>query len=179
MSFLTCFWLFPQKEHLSRSLPSPIRGTRVLLPVEPERCSIICQCLAPGQVARARATRSVPGWCSRRYPAGSESAPYYTRPRGARAGLSAVGGQTTSVCLSSPRQPTPRDLTGKLARSVPYPPRHRALRMRRGRPGLMTPVFAGNFAAAIRGTHQEPRAARAGGSGLHREVRANGSSGLQ
>src|SRR3954447_9957396 len=28
MSFLTCFWLFPQKEHLSRSPPSPIRATR-------------------------------------------------------------------------------------------------------------------------------------------------------
>src|SRR5665811_787326 len=27
MSFLTCFWLFPQKEHLSRSAPSPIRAT--------------------------------------------------------------------------------------------------------------------------------------------------------
>jgi hypothetical protein len=26
MSFFTCFWLFPQKEHLSRSPPSPIRG---------------------------------------------------------------------------------------------------------------------------------------------------------
>jgi len=25
MSFLTCFWVFPQKEHLSRSLASPIR----------------------------------------------------------------------------------------------------------------------------------------------------------
>src|SRR3989440_2676257 len=28
MSFLTCFWLFPQKEHFSRSPPSPIRATR-------------------------------------------------------------------------------------------------------------------------------------------------------
>src|SRR6186997_322144 len=28
MSFLTCFWLLPQKEHLSRSPPSPIRATR-------------------------------------------------------------------------------------------------------------------------------------------------------
>jgi len=27
MSFLTCFWLFPQKEHLSRSPLSPIRAT--------------------------------------------------------------------------------------------------------------------------------------------------------
>src|SRR3954447_19864735 len=28
MSFLTCFWLLPQKEHLSRSPPSPMRATR-------------------------------------------------------------------------------------------------------------------------------------------------------
>src|SRR5690625_5236805 len=27
MSFLTCFWLFPQNEHFSRSPPSPIRAT--------------------------------------------------------------------------------------------------------------------------------------------------------
>src|SRR5919202_1276805 len=27
MSFLTCFWLFPQNEHLSRSPLSPIRAT--------------------------------------------------------------------------------------------------------------------------------------------------------
>src|SRR4051812_19991116 len=27
MSFLTCFWLLPQKEHFSRSPPSPIRAT--------------------------------------------------------------------------------------------------------------------------------------------------------
>src|SRR4051812_9119053 len=26
MSFFTCFWLFPQKEHLSRSPPSPMRA---------------------------------------------------------------------------------------------------------------------------------------------------------
>src|SRR5690349_21803833 len=31
MSFLTCFWDFPQKEHFSRSPPSPIRATYVLL----------------------------------------------------------------------------------------------------------------------------------------------------
>src|ERR1043165_3421656 len=30
MSFLTCFWDFPQKEHFSRSPPSPIRATYVL-----------------------------------------------------------------------------------------------------------------------------------------------------
>src|SRR6266545_980700 len=28
MSFLTCFWLLPQNEHLSRSPPSPMRATR-------------------------------------------------------------------------------------------------------------------------------------------------------
>src|SRR5690348_6017753 len=31
MSFLTCFCDFPQKEHFSRSPPSPIRATYVLL----------------------------------------------------------------------------------------------------------------------------------------------------
>ena len=31
MSFLTCFWLLPQKEHFSRSPPSPMRATRPLL----------------------------------------------------------------------------------------------------------------------------------------------------
>src|SRR5471032_1165314 len=28
MSFLTCFWLLPQKEHFNRSPPSPMRATR-------------------------------------------------------------------------------------------------------------------------------------------------------
>src|SRR4051794_14008596 len=32
MSFLTCFWLFPQNEHFSRSPPSPMRATRQVLP---------------------------------------------------------------------------------------------------------------------------------------------------
>src|SRR5262245_32595605 len=36
MSFLTCFWLLPQNEHLSRSAPSPMRATAVLpLPLSP------------------------------------------------------------------------------------------------------------------------------------------------
>src|SRR6185312_793061 len=35
MSFLTCFWDFPQNEHFSRSAPSPIRVTVDLLPVRP------------------------------------------------------------------------------------------------------------------------------------------------
>lgn len=26
MSFLTCFWLFPQNEHFNRSPPSPMRA---------------------------------------------------------------------------------------------------------------------------------------------------------
>src|ERR1700733_959618 len=33
ISFLTCFWLFPQKEHLSRSPVSPTRGTCESFPV--------------------------------------------------------------------------------------------------------------------------------------------------
>src|SRR5580693_969928 len=35
MSFLTCFWLFPQKEHFSRSPPSPMRATQLLLYLGP------------------------------------------------------------------------------------------------------------------------------------------------
>src|SRR4029077_5279608 len=35
ISFLTCFWLFPQKEHFSRSPPSPIRATGGHPPVRP------------------------------------------------------------------------------------------------------------------------------------------------
>src|SRR5262245_55867765 len=31
MSFLTCFWLLPQKEHFNRSPPSPMRATSFLL----------------------------------------------------------------------------------------------------------------------------------------------------
>src|SRR5262249_17099883 len=31
MSFLTCFWLFPQNEHLSKPPPSPMRAPQYLL----------------------------------------------------------------------------------------------------------------------------------------------------
>src|SRR3974390_12466 len=37
MSFLTCFWLFPQNEHFSRSPPSPMRATQLLLYMGPPR----------------------------------------------------------------------------------------------------------------------------------------------
>src|SRR5215469_7990229 len=37
MSFLTCFWLFPQNEHFSKSPPSPMRATQ-LLPLPVIRC---------------------------------------------------------------------------------------------------------------------------------------------
>jgi hypothetical protein len=33
MSFLTCFWLFPQKEHFSRSPVSPTRATAYVSPL--------------------------------------------------------------------------------------------------------------------------------------------------
>src|SRR6185436_12291745 len=36
MSFLTCFWLFPQKEHFSRSPPSPMRATGGHPPIRPK-----------------------------------------------------------------------------------------------------------------------------------------------
>src|SRR5262249_8296442 len=35
MSFLTCFWLFPQNEYLSKSPPSPMRATQQLLHARP------------------------------------------------------------------------------------------------------------------------------------------------
>src|SRR3954447_4225132 len=37
MSFLTCFWLLPQNEHLSRSPPSPMRAT-----ARPHPLSSVC-----------------------------------------------------------------------------------------------------------------------------------------
>src|SRR6059058_4658554 len=37
MSFLTCFWLFPQNEHFSRSPPSPMRATQLLPCLGPPR----------------------------------------------------------------------------------------------------------------------------------------------
>src|SRR5262245_49470107 len=39
MSFLTCFWLFPQKEHFNRSPPSPIRATGDHPPVISLQCN--------------------------------------------------------------------------------------------------------------------------------------------
>src|SRR5674476_355859 len=67
MSFLTCFWLLPQNEHLSRSPPSPMRATRrsfrsVLISTSPVRTppaqlSLPCCCSA---LSRVDAT------CSRR-----------------------------------------------------------------------------------------------------------------
>src|SRR5205807_9507795 len=37
MSFLTCFWLLPQNEHFSKSPPSPMRATQILLYLAPPR----------------------------------------------------------------------------------------------------------------------------------------------
>src|SRR5207248_6955867 len=37
MSFLTCFWLFPQNEHFSKSPPSPMRATQLLPCLGPPR----------------------------------------------------------------------------------------------------------------------------------------------
>src|SRR5215468_4712063 len=37
MSFFTCFWLFPQKEHFSRSPPSPNFATAPSLPPDSSR----------------------------------------------------------------------------------------------------------------------------------------------
>src|SRR3954452_18743119 len=77
MSFLTCFWLLPQKEHLRRSPLSPIRATcspppqtgprevgpcvRVVLPCAlPPRCvrEALLPALLAGDRALANRTRS-------------------------------------------------------------------------------------------------------------------------
>src|SRR5438105_6146249 len=42
ISFLTCFWLFPQKEHFSRSPPSPMRAMNAA-PV-PSGTPVRCAC---------------------------------------------------------------------------------------------------------------------------------------
>src|SRR4051812_24178894 len=59
MSFLTCFWLLPQNEHLSRSPPSPNLATanprfHLLFPVP--RCPRECPDSCPASV-RARRRR--------------------------------------------------------------------------------------------------------------------------
>src|SRR3954454_1334058 len=49
MSFFTCFWLFPQNEHFSRSPPSPIRATGGHPPVRPAWCRCgLCRVLLCG-----------------------------------------------------------------------------------------------------------------------------------
>src|SRR4051812_34910218 len=47
MSFLTCFWLFPQKEHFSRSPPSPIRATHLSPAHDPARTAGPCPGSSP------------------------------------------------------------------------------------------------------------------------------------
>src|SRR6478752_10517712 len=58
MSFLTCFWLFPQKLHLSRSPPSPIRATSRVLQSRREKAPAL-------HTLRCAALQ----WAVRRYPA--------------------------------------------------------------------------------------------------------------
>src|SRR4051794_23050561 len=60
MSFLTCFWLCPQKEHLSRSPPSPMRAMSA----------------DPSPIWRARTTHPCDGTRSTR-PRGSIRAPEF------------------------------------------------------------------------------------------------------
>src|SRR6202035_1364623 len=50
MSFLTCFWLFPQKEHFSRSPPSPNLAT-LSLPLDDRRSAHAGRCADRGELA--------------------------------------------------------------------------------------------------------------------------------
>ena len=71
MSFLTCFWLFPQNEHFSRSPPSPMRAMvlgayflftglmvlcRVYFPTLPA-CSTAMRPIEPNRVGDIRVVR--------------------------------------------------------------------------------------------------------------------------
>src|ERR1700755_2498117 len=61
MSFLTCFWLFPQNEHFSRSPPSPMRATQFLLymgPPAPGRSSRLASTLCVDTVLRNTVLRN-------------------------------------------------------------------------------------------------------------------------
>src|SRR5665647_1221711 len=76
MSFLTCFWLLPQNEHLSRSPPSPMRATRrsfrsVLPTTSPARTP-------PAQLSALLLLRSIP---RRRYLLARANAPIERRCR--------------------------------------------------------------------------------------------------
>src|SRR5690349_8219732 len=52
MSFLTCFWLFPQNEHFSRSPLSPMRATRRPPNLCVGRCPRGCTCSGGSTVRR-------------------------------------------------------------------------------------------------------------------------------
>src|ERR1051326_3110000 len=76
ISFLTCFWLLPQNEHFSRSPPSPMRATQILL------------CLGPPQsdpVADPRRASPAPSFCRRprRYRLGASCCGFRTAAAGA------------------------------------------------------------------------------------------------
>src|SRR3954465_8943100 len=61
MSFLTCFWLFPQKEHLSRSPPSPMRATGDVSPHPCRPVVGVLHCSVQGPRGPARTRRADPG----------------------------------------------------------------------------------------------------------------------
>src|SRR6266487_1096480 len=67
MSFLTCFWLFPQKEHFSRSPPSPIRAMTadlLPLPVHPGGAPLDDGTRHPPANGRISAVRNAHDWAS-------------------------------------------------------------------------------------------------------------------
>src|SRR5579859_6902006 len=60
MSFLTCFWLLPQNEHFSRSPPSPMRATQILLCMGPKSREAGMSLHIDGTASRVRWTPSNP-----------------------------------------------------------------------------------------------------------------------
>src|SRR5262245_38205520 len=102
MSFFTCFWLFPQKEHLRRSPPSPMRATRRVLSVgsrvlaSRERSRGMPRCrdwVAKTVHPRQTAALSVP-WLR---PVGDEDAPPIGYAEGEHAAQADLGTGVLSV----------------------------------------------------------------------------------
>src|SRR5215204_2142532 len=71
MSFLTCFWDLPQKEHFRRSPPSPMRATYDPLPLGHRAAEPVHSLTLPPPGADAPPFRARRGRCSHDHPDGS------------------------------------------------------------------------------------------------------------